>query len=418
MSEERIIFHVDMDAFYASVEVRDDPSLKGKPLVVGADPRGGRGRGVVCTASYEARAYGIRSAMPISEAWRRAPHATFIPPDFRKYGPASRAVMAILERYADILEVVGMDEAYLDVTERCRGDDGSPDWDAARCLARSLQAAVKRELHLSCSVGIAPSKSVAKVASDKHKPHGITRVRPAEVLPFLEPLAPGKINGCGPKTATALRELGIATIGELARLPEKDLVAEFGSHGAWLWLLANGRDPRAVVADHGARKSRGNETTFFEDQRDAQPVLDTALGLLDEILDDQARRDGRAFSTITVKIRYGDYTTLTRARSVPTPLEPSHGATLEHARATAAALLAPLLDGRSVRLVGVRFSGFQEATGQQALSDYGLAIATGPALASIGQVRLRVPHGAFDPGGLRWTKLASWSAGPSGSLAS
>ncbi len=413
----RILFHLDMDAFYASVEVRDNPSLKGLPLVVGADPQNGRGRGVVCTASYEARAFGIRSAMPISEAWRRAPHATYIRPDFRKYGPASHAVMEVLERYADILEVVGMDEAYLDVTERCHADPEVPPWEAALNLARSLQAAVKRVTGLSCSIGVASSKSVAKVASDRRKPHGITRVRPEEVAAFLEPLAPAKLNGCGPKTASALRELGVTTIGDLARLGEAALTAQFGSHGAWLHHVANGRDDRPVVADHGARKSRGNETTFGRDQRDAGRILATAHGLLDEILTDQGERDGRAFSTLTVKLRYGDFTTLTRAFTIPAPLKAGQDASADLARRVVADLLGPLLDGRSVRLVGVRLSGFQEATGQQALTAYGFAGLARARLHVAGLARARVASGAFNPGGLRWTTLGSWT-GSAGSVAS
>lgn len=411
---DRVIFHLDMDAFYASVEARDDPSLRGRPLVVGADPDGGRGRGVVCTASYEARAFGIRSAMPIGEAWRRAPHATFLRPDFRKYAAASRAVMEVLERYADVLEVAGMDEAYLDLSLRSAGADGAPDWEVALSLARSLQAAVKRATGLSCSIGIAPSKSVAKVASDRHKPHGITRVRPDDVVAFLEPLAPGKLNGCGPKTAAALREVGITTIGELARLPEASLVAQLGSHGAWLHSLANGRDPRSVVADHGARKSRGNETTFHRDQRDPERVLATAAELLDELLDDQQERDGRAVATVTVKLRYGDFTTLSRAFTFPAPLEAGSETTGAQMRAAVQALLAPLLDGRPVRLVGVRLSGFQEATGQQPLVAFGLVLAglTQTALRGVGLLRSRAPPGAFDPGGLRWTNLRSWGVAP------
>src|ERR1041385_2540301 len=179
VGDGRIVFHVDMDAFYAGVEKRDRPELRQAPLIIGADPRGGQGRGVVCTANYAARKFGVRSAMPISQAYRLAPHAVYLRPDFAKYGPASEAVMQVLERYADIFEQVGMDEAYLDVTAKCGSD-----WDLARSLALSLQAAVKRETGLSCSVGIAPSKAVAKVASDRRKPHGVTRVRPDEVQAF------------------------------------------------------------------------------------------------------------------------------------------------------------------------------------------------------------------------------------------
>ena len=399
----RIVFHVDMDAFYASVEARDDPGLKGLPLVIGADPRGGKGRGVVCTASYEARRFGIRSAMPISQAWRLAPHATYIRPDFAKYGPASDAVMQVLERYADALEVVGMDEAYLDVTARSGGD-----WDLARSLAHSLQAAVKRETGLSCSIGIAPCKAVAKVATDQRKPHGITRVLPDRVQVFLAPLPVRVLNGCGPKTAQALRDEGLTTVGDLAAESREAMERRFGSHGGWLWRIAQGDDPRAVEGNHGERKSRGNETTFLEDLRDPASVLRAAAGLLEETLDIHDRRDRRAFSTITVKVRYAGFVTLTRARSVDVPFETERSDTVARAWATAKALLEPLLDGRPVRLVGVRLSGFAEPTGQQALDAFGARL---PEARPKPMVALRPERrwAAFDPGGLRQQVLAAAS---------
>lgn len=401
-----IIFHVDMDAFYASVEVRDHPALKGKALVVGADPRGGRGRGVVCTASYEARRFGIRSAMPISQAYRLAPHATFVRPDFSKYSAASDAVMAVLERYADELELVGLDEAYLDVTQRCGGS-----WEMARSLAASLQAAVRRETGLSCSIGVAPNKSVAKIATDQRKPHGITQVLPDAIHAFLAPLPVRAANGCGPKTAAALADLGISTIGQLAATPRARLESAFGSHGAWLWHIAQGHDDRPVSADDGERKSRGNESTFMRDEEDPDVVIATALGLLDESLERNRRRESLAFATLTVKVRYSGFVTLTRAQTAPVPFEPGDPDADARARRSVTALLAPLLDGRAVRLVGVRMSGFQGKTGQRPLSAFGIACnAIGPAAMRLASPRpgfasAGVPKGAFDPGGLRWGRL-------------
>ncbi|HUR62236.1 MAG TPA: DNA polymerase IV [Candidatus Thermoplasmatota archaeon] len=415
--EGRILFHVDMDAFYAAVEVRDDPRLRGVPLVIGSDPQGGRGRGVVCTASYEARAYGIRSAQPISQAWRAAPHATYLRPDFRKYSHESRRVMAILERYAardpqdrPLLQVVGLDEAYLDVTDRCRALGGAPDWSMARSVAESLQAAIRREVGISCSVGIGPTKSVAKIASDHRKPHGTTLVRPEEVEGFLSPLAVNKLNGCGPKTAALLREMGLPTIGHLAGTPLGLLESRLGSQGAWLHRMARGDDPRAVTADGGERKSRGNETTFLRDEADPARVREVALGLMEEILEDQADRDGRPFTTVTVKLRYEDYTTLSRSHSLPVPVdaaEPDHAAQALHA---VQALLAPLLDGRRVRLVGVRIHNFAAATGQRLLNAFGLASPL-PAEPPLPSLRLPRTHaaGGLDPGGLRWTRLPAFS---------
>lgn len=360
----RIILHVDMDAFYASVEARERPELANHPLVIGADPRGGKGRGVVSTANYHARRFGIHSAMPISRAYAACPEAVFLPPDFKKYKPASRDVMEVLGDYADVLEVVGMDEAYLDITDACNGS-----WANVARFCRSLQAAVKRRTGLSCSVGAAPTKSVAKIASDRKKPHGVTVVDPPQLPQFLDPLPVRVINGCGPKTAESLREQGFRTIGELARADPEYMQGRFGKSGAWLWNVANGKDPRTVSASRGASKSRGNERTYGRDTRDASAVEAHALQLLEGLL---GGRDRRPFATVTVKVRYHDFTTLTRAHSLSIPINPDNPESAALASATASALLRPLLDGRAVRLVGVRLSSFSEPNGQRSLTNFGL----------------------------------------------
>lgn len=398
----RVVFHVDMDAFYAAVEARDDPSLSHVPLVVGADPRGGKGRGVVCTANYPARAYGIRSAMPIAKAWQLAPHAVYVQPDFGKYSEASDRVMEVLGEYAaqpghdgecGVLEVVGMDEAYLDLTALAtvEGPDGpAVDWPLVSSIARSLQAAVKRATGLSCSVGAAPSKSVAKVASDRHKPHGVTRVRPDEVAAFLEPLPVRSIPGCGPKTSALLTEEGLPTVGDLVRAGRIELTRLLGHHGEWLHAVATGHDPRAVVADRGDCKSRSNERTFLEDARDMAHVRGVAQRLLGGLLEDM-QRDGRAFATLTAKVRYTDFTTLTRSQTVEVPLEPGNPATPDLAARALDRLLDPVLDGRRVRLIGVRVAGFQPPAGQRALTSYGLD----PGLMS--PVKQRPTHAGLGP---------------------
>jgi nucleotidyltransferase/DNA polymerase involved in DNA repair len=352
-----------MDAFFAAVEERDDPALRGRPIVVGADPRGGAGRGVACTANYAARRYGIHSAMPISQAWRACPHAAFVRPDFARYQAASHAVMDVLARYADALEIAGLDEAYLDVTRACGGD-----WGRVASLSRSLQAAVRRATGLSCSVGAAATKSVAKIASDRHKPHGLTVVPPDATRAFLAPLSVTKINGCGPKTAAALAALDLRTIGAVAATDPAALEARFGRHGTWLWRIATGADPRPVCPERGARKSRGNERTFLHDENDAQEVMRRALDLLDGLLD---TRDDRPFTTITVKLRTADFATCTRAHTSGA-LAPGGAMTKEFAAGVVRSLLAPLLDGRAVRLVGVRLSGFRGGSGQRPLTHFGL----------------------------------------------
>ncbi|MGB1696923.1 MAG: hypothetical protein ACPHK8_00825, partial [Thermoplasmatota archaeon] len=254
-----------------------------------------------------------------------------------------------------------MDEAYLDVTERLGGE-----WANVPGFCRSLQAAVKRATGLSCSVGAAPTKSVAKIASDYRKPHGVTVVEPENVKEFLRPLRSGLINGCGPKLAARLRERGIDTIGELAMADPEMLRAWHGKQGAWLWGVANGVDEREVVASRGPAKSRGNETTFGRNQSSPKTVMAAAEALLHEIL---GQRRLQSFSTVTVKIRYQDFRTLTRSHTLSVPLLPGHAHTTELALATMQSLLAPLLKGE-MRLVGVRLSGFQASEGQQTLHEF------------------------------------------------
>lgn len=350
-----------MDAFFAAVETRENPALENVPLIIGGDPKGGKGRGVASTANYEARKYGIRSAMAISTAFNLCPNGVFIRPDFSKYKPASQEVMAILADYADTLEVVGIDEAYLDVTSVSGGC-----FERATNLARSLQAAVKRRTGLSCSIGIGPNKSIAKIGSDFHKPHGITVVPPQKVADFLRPLKAGLVNGCGPKMVKKLADRGIETIGELAAADPESLRAWCGKHGAWLHGVANGIDTRNVTASRGPAKSRGNETTFGRNQTNLQVVNEAAKGLLYEILK-QKHLD--SFATITVKVRYSDFRTLTRAHTLSVPLLPGHAHTNDLAIATMESLLAPLLQGE-IRLVGVRLSGFQSTSGQQTLHEF------------------------------------------------
>lgn len=355
--------HVDMDAFYASVEQRDHPHLRGTPVVVGADPSGGRG--VVATASYEARAYGIRSAMPITQAYRLAPHATYLPPDFARYKAASRTVMAILHRYSPIVEVVGLDEAYLDLSGLALGPTES-DWLQAVSLARSLQAAIRREVGLSCSVGLGSSKSVAKMACDLVKPHGVSLVRPQDVERVLFPLPVSRLHGCGPKTAAALGEMGISTIAELAAATPTSLARRFGTHGLILAEQARGRDVRPVDPAPWQAKSRGNESTFLHDERERGAVEEHLAGLLDDLLVDQ-RRDQRTFSRITLKLRFAGFRTVTRALTLPTAFDPTDMQTPPAARAVALSLLDSVWTGEGVRLVGVRLSGFASAGGQQRL---------------------------------------------------
>jgi DNA polymerase IV (archaeal DinB-like DNA polymerase) len=362
-----IILHLDMDAFYAAVETARRPDLAGRPVVIGADPQGGRGRGVAATANYEARRFGIHSAMPISQAYEACPQAVFLRPDFPAYKAASRQVMQVLAGYADTLEQVGLDEAYLDITQRIEGD-----WERARAFCLSLQAAVRRHTGLSCSIGAGPSKSVAKMASDAHKPHGITVVSAAEVRAFMAPLPVRRLHGCGPKTTQRLHEWDIYTVADLAAQDPRWLESRLGAHGLWLHQVANGRDDRPVQAERGPAKSRSNERTFLRDERHPAFLMTTAGRLLEELLNDA---DSRPFATLTVKVRYGDYATLTRSQTLPLAIDPRDPDAVKRSRNLMALLLEPLLDGRPVRLLGIRLSGFTAEHGQRPLSRYGITYA-------------------------------------------
>lgn len=343
----RTILHADLDAFYAAVEVREDPSLRGKPVVVGADPKGGRGRGVVSAASYEARRFGVHSAMPIARAYRLCPDAVFLEPRHAFYVEVSGRFMEILGRFTDLVEPLSIDEAFLDVTasERLHGDGAT--------IARRIQREVRAELELSVSVGVAPSKFVAKIASDLRKPGGIVVVAPDGVRAFLDPLPLERLFGAGPKTAARLHALGVRTIGEVARLPPGSLAAAVGEGAAsHLQALARGLDDREVEPERAA-KSLGREHTFDEDVADRGEVARTLLRLTDELCA-RLRRCGLAGRTVTVKLRTSDFATVHRAETLRAPADASGVI-----GAAARRLLAKADAGRlPVRLVGLAVSGF------------------------------------------------------------
>ena len=227
---------MDLDAFYASVEQRENPFLRGKPLIIGPDPKGGKARGVVVACSYEARKKGIRSGQPISTAYRLMPDATYVPPDLETYGDVSSDVMSFLRKYADKFEQASIDEAYMDVTNSCLRYGGPIK------LAEQIKSEMKQLLELTCSVGIAPNKSAAKIASDMGKPDGLTFIDEAKLRETLAPLPVSKISGIGSKTEQSLKELGINTIGELAKCPPKILFDRFGKSAVWLWAIATGEE--------------------------------------------------------------------------------------------------------------------------------------------------------------------------------
>jgi DNA polymerase-4 len=338
-----------LDAFYAAVEMLEDPSLVGKPILVGGSPEG---RGVVATASYAAREYGARSAMPMARAVRLCPSAVVLPPRFDLYRRYSNRVMAILRQVTSELEKISIDEAYLDLSGEV------DDWVQSVEIARSLQARVREEVGLSASLGVATNKLVAKVASDFEKPEGLTVVPPGSEADFLAPLPVRVIWGVGPVTAEKLAEMGVTTVGDLADAPERELVSRFGDHGASMIRRARGLDHRPVSTEH-ERKSVSRETTF---ERDLRTLLDLKRHLW-HLSQSVARRLERAevvAGTISIKLRYADFETLTRQMSLDVP-------TSEDERIYGAALV--LLEqtweqDRPVRLLGVGGDQLSRPTGQ------------------------------------------------------
>jgi DNA polymerase-4 len=338
--EDRRIAHVDMDAFYVSVELQRRPELRGKPVVVaGTGPRA-----VVTTASYEARRYGIFSATPAERARRLCPEAIFLPPDFDLYRARSREVMAVIKGEVERVEVVGLDEAYLDLSG----------FERHRAAARRVKASVQEATGLGCSIGIGPSKLVAKVASDADKPDGFLELTREEACERFATASPGLIPGIGPKTVQRLDQRGITTLGALAALPDDRLAEWFGANlGPHLGRLARFDDPRRLETVRVA-KSESCETTFDHDLHGLgalEPVLERLASRLCERLARQARR-GR---TIGIKVRFSDFTTVTRARTIAEPVN-ELGAVLE----VAGDLLRELDPRRPVRLLGVRVAGLDE----------------------------------------------------------
>ncbi len=361
---KRAILHVDMDAFYAAVEERENPALLGKPVVVGSEPKEGRGRGVVATANYAARRYGIGSAMPISEAWRRCPKAVYLRPRMRLYSEISRRVRQIFERFTDLIEPISIDEAFLDVTasRRLYGDGPT--------IAARIKSAIREEERLTASIGCAGSKFIAKIASDLDKPDGLVVVEEGQEAQFLAPLPIGRLWGAGPKALERFRRLGCATIGEVATLDRDVLLRAFGdSMGDRFSRLSRGVDDRPVVSAH-VRKSLGKETTFGEDVADRK-VVERALLHLTEQVAASLRRKNLAGATVTVKLRWEGFETVTRRRTLREPVN-----TVEKIWPVAQELLRAADRPRlRVRLVGVTLSSLDRVASGQAdlfVSDTGV----------------------------------------------
>ena len=347
--QESTILHVDMDAFYASVAELDNPQYKGKALVVGAGVRG-----VVLSANYEARKFGIRAAIPVARARRMAPHAIFIAPEHHRYSEISRRVMTIFSSYTPLVEPISLDEAFLDVT-------GSKKlFGTGREIAAKIREQVEREEGITCSVGIAPSKFIAKLASQHCKPNGLLEIKSDRILEFLHPLPVRAIWGVGPKTAESLDRLGLHTVADIAHTPRSTLIRALGeATGESLYELAWGRDYRDVVVDE-PEKSIGNEETFSRDIDDPEEILREFLRMTEKAT---ARlRNANLFAkTISIKIKFADFTSITRSKTVPLGIDSTH----ETYEIVKKLYLALRNEGARIRLVGVSLSNLQEEVSQQ-----------------------------------------------------
>ncbi|HKY90407.1 MAG TPA: DNA polymerase IV [Nevskiaceae bacterium] len=345
----RKIIHVDMDAFYASVEQRDDPSLRGRPVVVAWRGK----RSVVCAASYEARTFGVRSAMPAVRAERLCPDAVFVPPDFTRYRAASRQVREILLAHTPLVEPLSLDEAYLDVTAP------KSDLPTATAIAKAIRARIREELQLTASAGVAPCKFLAKIASDWRKPDGLFVIRPEDVLDFLAPLPVGRLPGVGGVTNRRLEGLGIRTVGDLRNVPVAQLERDFGRYGRRLHELSQGIDTHTVEPDRPTQ-SISAEDTFEEDV----PLADTAAAIrrLSAKTWEAACREPRIGRTVVLKLKTSDFRILTRSHTPPTPPQ-----SLEQLTDIALSLRDRVAEPAQLyRLVGVGLGNFREPESEEA----------------------------------------------------
>ncbi len=341
---QRVVLHVDMDAFYAAVEQRDNPALRGLPVVVGGSPDG---RGVVAAASYEARRFGIHSAMPAAEARRRCPQAVFVRSRIGYYAEISRHIHSVFARFTPQIEPLALDEAFLDASAS-RRLFGEP-----LAVAKRIKTEIKRELGLVASVGVAPNKFVAKLASDLHKPDGLVVVEPHEVLDFLAPLPVNRLWGVGKVSSVVFARMGIATMAELRTLEKDELTTQFGKWGGRLWELAHGLDDREVIPDAEA-KSISHETTFDQDIANYDQLRACLLDLTEQVMRRLRRAELRA-RTVAIKVRYASFETPTRRKTLSTPTDSTRDV-----YRVALKLLRELrdADGRAVRLLGMGVSGF------------------------------------------------------------
>jgi len=353
----RIILHCDLDCFFAAVEVRDNPAYEGKPIIIGADPKEGKGRGVISTCSYEARKFGLHSAMPISRAYRLCPHGIYLRPNGNKYSKVSSEVMQILKKYSHKFQQVGIDEAYLDVSEMCSS------FEEARDLANKIRHEIFNQVGVRISIGCAPTKSIAKIASDHKKPNGLCVVKKFNVLKFLKHMDITRIPGIGKKSKIYYNKKGINTIGDIISTPLEKMIELFGKSGKWVWNVAHGLDDSDVSEFSRNRKSISKERTFFEDTNDFSIIL-TKFEEINERIHSNLEKNNIFYKTITLKIRFQGFETFTRSKTLPLPIRN---------RKYAIKIVLELFNEfsslkRKVRLVGIRFSNLEEKSREKQYS--------------------------------------------------
>lgn len=356
IGDQAIIGHLDMDAFFAAVEERGNPRFKGLPLVVGADPKEGQGRGVVSTANYAARKFGIHSGMPITRAWKLSQEAkkrgedstVFLPTNHKRYSEISNEIMEIVRKHVKRIEQVGIDESYLDFTF-------AKTYKKAASTARAIKKDVYKKEKLTCSIGIGPNKLIAKIASDRKKPDGLTVITPDQVIDFLAPLSVRKMPGIGPKTEETLKKMDIELVRDIQALSPMELIDQMGRSGEDLYKKAQGMGSSTIATKKAERKSIGEQETFETDTLDAKFLLTVLEKISERVWGTFSKKELSAFKTVTITVRFSNFKTVTRSHTFSAP-NPSK----EDLKRTTLQLFLPFLDSREnpkhhpIRLLGVR----------------------------------------------------------------
>ncbi|HEV8289632.1 MAG TPA: DNA polymerase IV [Candidatus Norongarragalinales archaeon] len=354
---QRIVFLVDLDYFYAAVEERENPELKGKPVIVGMGPMAHINRGVVSTCNYEARKFGVHSAMPLAVALKKCPDCIVLQPRMSLYSEASDDVMKILQKHAVAFEQVSIDEAFMEMTGKVH------DFKEAEKLALKIQQQVLKETKLPCSIGIGPNKLVAKMSAGEHKPFGVTVVTPKKVHAFLWPKQVDELYGVGPKTTEKLKEYGVKTIGDLAKQNRVKLVEDFGKYGAYLADASQGKDDSSIGGEYEA-KSVGRLRTFDKDTSNVHEIISKLDELADDIAE-EVQASNYEFKTVTVTARYSDFSTRDHSKTIPATND------AQKLKNAAHELLQNLLAEKHVlRRIGLRVSNLENVAGQKKLFEY------------------------------------------------